>query len=200
MHPAGASDGRGTVALDLTYDALPSPLTRHPGRHGERPVTGRIGNVRMRIAIVGVLLAGLSASAQAPTGIDRVAWMAGCWSLASEGRTVEEQWMAPSGGSMLGISRTVKDGRLLEFEFVVLRERGEGLVYVAHPSGQPGGEFPMKSLDASSVIFENTQHDFPQRIGYRRDGDNVAAWIEGTMGGMVRKVEFPYRRVACPGS
>ena len=152
----------------------------------------------MRNVFLAVLLTGVSAGAAAQTGIDRVSWMSGCWSLASGGRTVDEQWMAPRGGTMLGISRTVKDGHLAEYEFVVLRERGDGLVYMAHPSGQVGAEFTLKSVDEASVVFENTQHDFPQRIGYRRRGESLEAWIEGTVGGTVRKVEFPYRRVACP--
>ena len=149
---------------------------------------------------VALTLIGVSSAGAAPTGIERVAWMAGCWSFSSGGRTVEEQWMAPRGGAMLAISRTVKDGQLLEYEFVVVRERGDGLVYVAHPSGQLGGEFPLKSIGDSSVVFENTQHDFPQRIGYQRRGEHLGAWIEGIRGGAVRRVDFPYQRVACPGS
>lgn len=133
----------------------------------------------------------------APVGIDRVAWMQGCWRLTAGSRTVEEQWTAPRGGTMLGTSRTVVDGQLTEYEFVVLRERGEALVYQAHPSGQLAGEFPLASVDGMSVLFENPQHDFPQRIGYRRDGARLTAWIEGTMGGRSRRVEFPYERVTC---
>jgi hypothetical protein len=48
------------------------------------------------------------------------------------------------------------------------------------------------------VLFENAAHDFPQRIGYRRLGnDSLVAWIEGTRQGRTRRVEFPYGRVAC---
>jgi hypothetical protein len=154
----------------------------------------------MRRAIAAVLLTALSADAEAQTGIGRVAWMAGCWRLAVEGRIVDEQWMAPSGDAMLGSSRTVKNGRLTAYELVVLRERGDALVFLAHPSGQPAGEFTSTSVDETSVLFENTQHDFPQRIGYRRRGDHLDAWIEGVVGGATRRVEFPYRRVSCPGS
>jgi hypothetical protein len=46
-------------------------------------------------------------------------------------------------------------------------------------------------------VFENPQHDFPQRVGYRRDGDTMLAWVEGMASGKPRRVEFPYRRVAC---
>ncbi len=143
-------------------------------------------------------------SAQAPpapaTGIQRVAWLQGCWQMTSGTRTVEEHWMAPQGGTMMGISRTTRDGRLLEFEFVVLREQGDGLVYEPRPSGQAPASFPSRTIDESSIIFENPQHDFPTIIGYRRQSaDAVLAWIEGTVQGKARRVEFPYSRVPCPG-
>jgi hypothetical protein len=49
-----------------------------------------------------------------------------------------------------------------------------------------------------SVVFENAKHDFPQRVGYRRDGpDGLQAWIEGEVDGTSRRVEFAYRRARC---
>lgn len=150
-----------------------------------------------RVFIVLVLVAWPDvASAQTP--IARVSWLQGCWRMNVNGQTVDEQWMAPAGGAMLGISRTVKADKLVEYEFVLLRERGGTLVYIAHPSGQTGGEFPLKSVDDESITFENAAHDFPQRIGYRRRGDRLDAWIEGTLDGRAQRAEFPYARVACP--
>lgn len=151
--------------------------------------------MRVLLALAATLLPAL---APAQTSIDQVSWLQGCWRLTAEGRTVDEQWMAPSGGAMMAISRTVQGGTLAEYEFVVLREREGTLVYIAHPSGQLGGAFPLKSLDASGVIFENLAHDFPQRIGYRRDGDRLDAWIDGTVNGRERRIAFPYVRVPCP--
>lgn len=151
--------------------------------------------MRALLALAATLLPTL---ALAQSSIDQVSWLQGCWRLTAESRTVDEQWMAPSGGAMMAISRTVNGGQLVEYEFVVLREREGTLVYVAHPSGQLGGEFPLKSVDGSSVVFENAAHDFPQRIGYRRDGDRLDAWIEGSLEGRARRVAFPYVRVSCP--
>lgn len=149
---------------------------------------------RALVLLLGVLCADVSAQ----TPIDRVSWLQGCWRLTAGGRVVDEQWMPPGGGTMMAISRTVRDGRVVEHEFVVLGERDGTLVYRAHPSGQPGGEFPLQSVDGESVVFANAAHDFPQRIGYRRRGDRLDAWIEGTVDGRARRVEFPYVRVACP--
>jgi len=107
--------------------------------------------------------------------------------------------MAPRGNSMLGVSRTVRGDSLVAYELVVVREQGDQLVYQAHPSGQASAEFVSRVVDEESVVFENLQHDFPQRVGYRREGQALLAWIEGTQEGELRRIEFPYRRAACPG-
>jgi hypothetical protein len=129
--------------------------------------------------------------------IASVAWLQGCWQMTSGDRVVEEQWMAPRAGVMLNIGRTVRGDTLVEYEFVMLSERNGALAYEAHPSGQPSAVFTAQSASSTEVVFENPQHDFPQRVGYRRDGDTMLAWVEGTVGGKSRRVEFPYRRVAC---
>ena len=40
---------------------------------------------------------------------------------------------------MLMMGRTVRNGELVDYELVVLKEDGERLAYEAHPAGQPGG-------------------------------------------------------------
>ena len=67
---------------------------------------------RIRPIILAIAIAAsLSAPAVAPAaaGIARVAWLQGCWELASPQRTVEEHWMAPRGKTMIGSGRTEPD-------------------------------------------------------------------------------------------
>lgn len=123
--------------------------------------------------------------------IARAAWLAGTWEMGEPGDVTEEHWLAPRGDSMMAVSRTIAGGRLAWFESVVLRETADGLVFEAHPAGQPGGSFPAVTVTDSLLVFENPAHDFPQRIGYRRvAGGGLEAWIEG--GG--KRVAFPYRK------
>jgi hypothetical protein len=151
-----------------------------------------------QLALAGLMMA-VPSLASSQTGIERLSWMQGCWQLTSGDRVVEEQWMAPRGGIMLGSGRTVRAGKLVEHEFVLLAERDGRLAYEAHPSGQPSATFLSKQLDATSVVFEDPAHDFPQRVGYRKEStDRMLAWIEGTMAGQARRVEFPMQRMDCP--
>jgi hypothetical protein len=143
----------------------------------------------------------VAAAVSAPATLAPLDWLAGCWRRATPRRVVEEAWMAPAGGLMIGMSRTVSavDGTLVEFEQVRIEAHGDTVVYVAKPSRQPEATFTAITLDDSTVVFEDKAHDFPQRVGYRRVGaDSLAAWIEGTVDGKARRVDFPYRKVACP--
>ncbi|MGV3709808.1 MAG: DUF6265 family protein [Gemmatimonas sp.] len=141
------------------------------------------------------------ARAQRPAPIEQVAWFAGCWSRSTATSVVEEQWMAPRGGAMLGMSRTVANNALREFEHLRVFTAGDTLVYASTPSRQQYTEFRSKTISADEVVFENATHDFPQRIGYRRvSRDSLLAYIEGNANGTPRRINFPYARVACPGA
>ncbi len=147
-----------------------------------------------------LLVAANVSPVRSPGGVERLAWLQGCWELVSPERTVEEQWLPPRGDSMLGVSRTIRGDSLSEYEFLVVRARGEHIAYETHPSGQPPAVFLSRSVSETSAVFENPQHDFPQRIGYQRSGpDSLIAWVEGTQEGRVRRLQFAYRRTACAG-
>ena len=133
-------------------------------------------------------------------GVERLRWMAGCWERATRGGNVEEQWTAPRGGTMLGLSRTVRDDATVAWEQLRIEAREGRLVYIATPSGQATAEFTSSAVSDSLVVFENPAHDFPTRILYRpAPGDSLHARIEGSRGGEVRGVDFRFGRVACPG-
>lgn len=106
--------------------------------------------------------------------------------------------MLPAGGTMLGMSRTVKNGATLTFEFMQIRATADrSLEFVAHPSGQAETTFPLLRLNDTEAVFENLQHDFPQRIVYRLDNGKLRARIEGKRNGSIRAIEFPMSRVKC---
>jgi len=141
----------------------------------------------------------LDAKTEVPgRAIDRLGWLAGCWERAGAGRLTQEQWMEPSGGSMLGMSRTVAEGKTVAYEFVRIEEREGELYYIAAPSGQTEATFRQLELDDDGVVFANPDHDFPQRIRYRRNPDgSLLAQIEGERGGKTRVVDFSMQAARC---
>lgn len=100
-----------------------------------------------------------------------LSWISGCWEKTGNGRTVEERWTKLAGESMLGVSRTVKDGKTVAYEFVRITRQGDDIYYIAIPSGQEEASFKLIKWGDGEAAFENPEHDFPQRIIYRRKDD-----------------------------
>jgi hypothetical protein len=135
----------------------------------------------------------------ATSPVEQLAWLAGCWKHEEAGFRRDEQWMRPSGGTLIGMSRSVSDDRTVEYEYLRIEVRSGRLVYVASPSGQVETAFFEKEITDRRVAFEAPEHDFPQRITYERMSPrSILAWIEGDVDGVSRVVEFPMTATRCP--
>lgn len=137
-------------------------------------------------------------SAAAPPGddpsLEALGFLAGAWVAGSGGTRVEEQWLCPSGGLMVGMGRTTGEpGEAPSFEFLRIEKRPSGIVYVAQPGGRAPTEFRLVRLQPGRAVFENPEHDFPKRISYTHEADGgLTARVEGEAPGG-RSVELRYR-------
>jgi len=124
------------------------------------------------------------------------AWLAGHWRMQSGDTVVEEVWMAPAGEVMPGMARTLRPGRKAFIEYTRIESRADGLYFVAQPGGVPPTDFKRVESDATSIVFENKAHDFPQRVRYGlRDDGALEASISGVQGGELRTEAWQYQRV-----
>ena len=131
-----------------------------------------------------VAMFGLSGQA-ADVSLAKLNWLAGDWQLASGTSVVEEHWTMPSANSLLGMSRTMRDGRTVAFEFVRIEQRDGDVFYVAQPGGRPPTDFK----------FDEDGKDKVKRIAYRRQGPNgLYAVVEGEDAGKPFKSEYRYSR------
>lgn len=146
-----------------------------------------------RFAILATLV--LAAAGAAPAYADDLAWLVRRWCGGSGGERVEETWLEPAGGHLLGVSRTTKDGTLTGFEFLRIGPADGVQTYFAQPGGRPPTAFTRTDGGERWVRFENRAHDFPQRIEYRREGDALHAEIAGPgEGGEESVIGFDYTR------
>lgn len=149
------------------------------------------------LALLGAACIAAPASAADLSGM---AWLEGCWSYVGGEKGSGEQWMGPAGGAMMGMARTIRNGKVAQYEFMRIAAGKNGkLAFIAQPSGQPETAFELVRQDAATLVFEAQHHDFPQRVIYRK-GENgrLDARIEGKMNGKDAGIDFPMQRTACP--
>jgi hypothetical protein len=141
-----------------------------------------------------VVVAPVNAAPPEVATAEDLGWLAGHWRSVREDSVVEEAWLGPSGATMLGLNRTVQAGRTTGFEYLRIEERDGALVLLASPEGRcPATGFTLVELSESGAVFANPDHDFPQRIIYRRDGNTLGAAIEGAADGKTRRIEWIFR-------
>jgi hypothetical protein len=137
------------------------------------------------VIVLIVLASSVNGQTSNARSISELSWITGDWQSAAGGRSqVEEHWTKPGGASMLGMSRTIAGEKTVEFEYLRIEQRADGIYYVAHPKARcPGTDFKLTRATASEAVFENPEHDFPKRIIYRKTGeDSLTASIDGGEG------------------
>ena len=149
---------------------------------------------RSAVAMILTLIFAASASMQTPTLAD-ISWISGDWQTAPGGRAqIEEHWTQAAGATMMGMSRTVAGEKTVEFEYLRIEQRADGIYYVAHPKARcPGTDFKLTRASATEAVFENPQHDFPKRIIYRKTDDGLTASIDGGEG--TKSMSFAFKRI-----
>jgi hypothetical protein len=163
-------------------------LTGAPASVADEPAAKPVGKV--------------STDAAATSGLEKIKvrdleWLRGDWSGERDGVTTEEHWTDAAGGVMLGLNRSVNAKRpdRAQFEYMRLVQGANGPIYVAQPSGRAPTEFPLKSLRGRHAIFENSAHDFPNRIEYRlADDGTLHARIHGVINGKPAEMRWVWTR------
>jgi len=163
----------------------------------------------LALLLAGLILDSTTGHAQTPSVVaptvappvaasSGLGWLAGCWHLRTGAMLIEEQWLAPRAGVLLGVGRTTRGDSLVSYEFMRIQATADSVVFTAQPSGQPSARFTARVLTPREVVFENLAHDFPQRVRYRAAGpDSLHARIEGLQGGQQRGIDFSYVRAHC---
>jgi len=121
--------------------------------------------------------------------LDKLSFLKGCWA----GPGTFEMWMKPEAGSIMGIGRTIRNGKVVNAEFFSIVESADGITLnVQLRLGGAVTPFRAKEVTPSSAVFENPEHDFPQRIIYRTAANGgLLGRIEGTSKGKARAFDYP---------
>ena len=146
--------------------------------------------------------AAATSAATAAVALSDLSWLAGCWRGSVNQREFREHWLPLRGNLLIGASHTVLQDRTQDFEYVRVESRGDGLHYIAQPSGGRETTFHLadRQMDGADTVytFANDAQDFPRRIVYRRGSEGwLYIHVEGRVQGEERRVIYPLRRIDC---
>ncbi|MBT8379070.1 MAG: hypothetical protein KJN64_07560 [Ignavibacteria bacterium] len=120
----------------------------------------------------------------------------GKWKMDFDKAEVYEEWEMQSKTELVGKSYSTKDGVQSISENFYLKKFADQWAYVAIPKNQDVTLFTLIEHTSKKFVFENKEHDFPQRIIYEfhKDG-KLAAAIEGEVNDEIKRKEFLYELV-----
>lgn len=148
-----------------------------------------------KILFCAIVLGFAPASPAADLPLTQLAWLSGDWQLSSGNRMVEEHWTTPTANALVGMSRTVRDGQMIAFEFLRIEARDHDVFYVAQPNGRPPTDFKLTGSTDTEIVFEGDGKDRVRKVTYRRQGPNgLFALVEGEENGRAFRSEFRYTR------
>ena len=119
-------------------------------------------------------------------------WMTGAWGHSDKQGWYDEYWTPLRGDIMLGSSRSGA-GETLNFweQMRIQKEDDGGVVFWAVTADQKPVRFEATVSGENNIVFENAEHDYPQRIHYWREGKALKAEISLIDGS--KAVQFSFR-------
>ncbi|MEP7168596.1 MAG: DUF6265 family protein [Bacteroidota bacterium] len=123
----------------------------------------------------------------------------GTWEMKDErGGTMYEEWHRLSDSLYRGENYAVSENKKRVFETVLIKFVEGKLCYAPTVKDQNEGKeivFPLKEItdDGKKFVFENMEHDFPQRIIYHfKNKSMLDARVEGTVDGKEKSSGFHF--------
>jgi len=135
--------------------------------------------MRRSLLCLVLLVGAASAVTAAAAELASLDWLLGNWQRTgmAAGTSGAEHWRRQAD-VLEGEGRSYRQGELQFQERLRIIDEGGQLYYVADVAGNPAPvRFALVAQGAQSVVFENLQHDFPQRIAYQRNGRRLTATV-----------------------
>lgn len=97
-------------------------------------------------------------------------WLSGDWSYQDANKTIQESWRIINDNTLEGRGQThsVPEDKLISAEELrLVSMTGQVFLIAKVASNEFPVPFKLSHCDAQTLVFENTSHDFPQKIIYQ---------------------------------
>ena len=154
--------------------------------------------IKLLLLIAGITLVHTSFAQQKTNLIAQAKWVIGSWKNQSAKTLDMETWKKLNDSTLLGINYSLAGADTVSSERICLQQRRGKLYYIPIVRNQNGGKavtFTLTSSNNKHLVFENPEHDFPQKITYTQiTNDSLVAEISGTRKGRQKAIQFPMKR------
>lgn len=119
----------------------------------------------------------------------------GKWKLEIEKGEVYEEWNMVNDTEIIGTSYYFENDEKKILEILYIKKFADQWAYVALPKGQPITLFALAEFTQDKYVFENLEHDFPQKLTYKfLSEDRIEVTIEGVEDGKEKRIEIGFIR------
>ncbi|MDX2045181.1 MAG: DUF6265 family protein [Chitinophagaceae bacterium] len=126
----------------------------------------------------------------------------GLWQMTTSRGVLHEEWKTSGNDIMKSQSYRVNNNDTVMMETAELLKKGKDIFYIPTVPNQNQGkpvEFKLTSAQNNEYIFENPEHDFPQRIIYNlKSATETEATIDGSINGQYRKMVYRFSKKQVP--
>lgn len=125
-------------------------------------------------------------------------WLIGKWENNSNQGNLIETWEKVNDSTFSGTAFFIKEKDTLHFEKMQVLDTVDNLFYIATVQGQNNEmavSFQLTNSTPKQLIFENSKHDYPQKIIYNQiSNDSMVVTISGIQQGKTSTESYPMKK------
>jgi Domain of unknown function (DUF6265) len=132
--------------------------------------------------------------------VDAYGWLVGCWQAkaARDGSTINEIWLSPRGGSLMGIGQTYLDGKTPGWEAMRMYNEGEAVKLWLRPAQRNELTLNLEEAGDAYVGFTFKEGETTTKLRYeRKSATEMIATFRLEQGENRRGADFAFTKVEC---
>ena len=129
--------------------------------------------------------------------LKKLEWLTGQWEGIMGSGLYHEEWYPDELNNLTGRAYLIKNGEITNNEKLKIHLIENDIFYTADVSHNPAPvSFKLTEYSDKIFIFENPEHDFPQKITYEiLSENNFKATVEAVNESKTRKLVYDLKRI-----
>ena len=127
-------------------------------------------------------------------------WLVGCWQAQSarDGATINESWLAPRGGTVMGIGQTYREGKTVAWEAMRMYNEGDAVKLWLRPGLRNELTLTLEAAGDNFAAFSLKEGDSTTKLRYeRKSATEMLATFRLEQGDNRRGADFAFAKVEC---